>query len=45
MAVNCPATPSSSSGLPGETAIEISARFVRLNEAATVVPLAVAETV
>ena len=45
MAVNCPVTPSASSGLPGETAIDTSATFVRLNEAGAAAPLAVAETV
>ena len=45
VAVNCPATPRARSGLPGETAIDTSAKFVRLNEAAPGAPLAVAETV
>ena len=44
-AMNCPGTPTGSSGLPGETAIDTSATFVRLNEAAPRMPLAVAETV
>ena len=45
VAVNCPWKPTGSSGLPGETAIDTSAAFVRLNEAAPAAPLAVAETV
>jgi hypothetical protein len=47
VAVNCLATPSASSGLPGETAIDTSttAALVRRNEAAPATPLAVAETV
>ena len=44
VAVNCPVTPTASSGLPGETAIDTSGKFVRLNEAAAEAPLAVAET-
>ena len=44
VAVNCPVTPKASSGLPGETAIDTSGKFVRLNGAATGAPMAVAET-
>ncbi len=45
VAVNCPATPSASSGSPGEIAIDTGATFVRLNEAAAGAPPAMADTV
>ena len=45
VAVNCLGSPTASSGLPGETAIDTTAALVRLNEAAPETPRAVAETV
>ena len=45
VAMNCPVTPSPSSGLPGETAIDTSRDVRQAERGRAVTPLAVADTV